>query len=284
MRAVVAGVDLSAMGRRVAERARMMAESADVPLHLLHVLEPVAEAMIEPSIARLMRDFQREEAEKLADWVKERAEVPVDLEVVKGSPSWELTARGKSAGLVVVGSSSIDAFSVGPVAKRVARKSNADTLVVRRQPRVPYRKIIAAVDFSEQSRVAVDRGLSLFPDAEITALYSMPSRFDAILVEAGLFKEELDASRDTRLGLAEERMEEYASAWDGSVRTLVVDGPPSQTIEEVVRRRGADLVVVGSRGASATRMVLLGTVAEGLVTQAPCDVLVARSKAPFRRP
>jgi nucleotide-binding universal stress UspA family protein len=31
-------------------------------------------------------------------------------------------------------------------------------------------------------------------------------------------------------------------------------------------------------------MVLLGTVAEGLVTQAPCDVLVARSKAAFRRP
>jgi len=43
-------------------------------------------------------------------------------------------------------------------------------------------------------------------------------------------------------------------------------------------------VIVASRGASATRMVLLGTVAEGLVTEAPCDVLVARSKAPFRRP
>lgn len=284
MRAVVAGVDLSTMGRRVAERARMMAESSRVPLHLLHVLEPVGEAMIEPSIARLMRQYQTDEAHKLAEWIKERAEVPVELEVVKGSPSWELTARGKTAGMVVVGSSSIDAFSVGPVAKRVARKTVADTLVVRRQPRVSYRKIVAAVDFSEQSRVAVNHGLALFPEAEITVLYSMPSRFDSILAEAGLFKEELEASRDSRLGLAEERMEEYVATWDGAVRTLVVDGPPSQTIEEVVRRRGADLVVVASRGASATRMVLLGTVAEGLVTQAPCDVLVARSRAPFRRP
>ena len=284
MRAVVAGVDLSTMGRRVADRARMMAESSGVPLHLLHVLEPVGEAMIEPSIARLMWEYQRAESRKLAEWVKERAEVPVELEVVKGSPSWELTARGKTASMVVVGSSSIDAFSVGPVAKRVARKTVVDTLVVRRQPRVPYRKIVAAVDFSEHSRVAVNRGLALFPEAEITVLYSMPSRFDSILVEAGLFKEELEASRDSRLGLAEERMEEYAATWDGAVRTLVVDGPPSQTIEEVVRRRGADLVVVASRGASATRMVLLGTVAEGLVTQAPCDVLVARSRAPFRRP
>ena len=272
------------MGRRVAERARMMAESSGAPLHLLHVLEPVGEAMIEPGIARLMREYQKEEAHKLAEWTRERAVVPVDLEVVKGSPSWELTARGKTASLVVVGSSSIDAFSVGPVAKRVARKTVADTLVVRRQPRVSYRKIIAAVDFSEQSRAAVNRGLSLFPEAEITVLYSMPSRFDAILGAAGLFKEELEASRAARLGMAEERMEEYAATWDGSVRTLVVDGPPTQTIEEIVRRRGADLVVVASRGASATRMVLLGTAAEGLVTQAPCDVLVARSKAPFRRP
>jgi nucleotide-binding universal stress UspA family protein len=284
LRAVVAGVDLTAMGRRVAERAGMMAKSSGVPLRLLHVLEPVAEAMIEPSLARLMREYQTTEATKLAAWTREKTGVEVELEVVKGSPSWELTARGKGAGLVVVGSSSINAFSVGPVAKRVARKTTTDTLLVRRQPRVPYRKVVAAVDFSEHSRMAVSRALSLFPEADTTALYSMPSRFDTMLASAGLFNEELEASRGTRLRMAEERMKEFTAAWDGDIRTLVVDGPPTETIEEVVRRRGADLVIVASRGASATRMVLLGTVAEGLVAEAPCDVLVARAKAPFRRP
>jgi len=284
LRAVVAGVDLSAMGRRVADRARIMAESSSAPLQLLHVLKPVGEAMIQPSLANLMWQHQTQEAEKLAEWTRQRSDVPVSLEVVKGSPSWELAVRGKTASVVVVGSSSIDAFSVGPVAKRVARKTVADTLVVRRQPRTSYRKIIAAVDFSEHSRAAVNTGLTLFPAAEITALYSMPSRFDPLLAGAGLFKEELEASRGARLGLAGERMEKFAAPWNGDIRTLVVDGPPTGTIEEVVRRRGADLVIVASRGASATRMVLLGTVAEGLVTEAPCDVLVARSKAPFRRP
>jgi nucleotide-binding universal stress UspA family protein len=79
-------------------------------------------------------------------------------------------------------------------------------------------------------------------------------------------------------------MEEFTAAWDGEIRALVVDGPPTETIDEVVRRRGADLVIAASRGASATRMVLLGAVAEGLVNRAPCDVLIARSKAPFHRP
>ncbi len=284
MRAIVAGVDLTAIGRRVADRAGMIAEAKGTDLHLVHVLEPVAEAMIDPGLSRIMRDHQKTAAEELAAWVGERTSANVSLEIVKGSPSWELASRAKTAELVVVGSSSVDAFAVGPVSRRVARKATADVLIVRRQPRVPYRRILAAVDFSEASRVAIDRAAELFPRAEITALYALPSRFDPILADAGLFKEELEASRVVRLEAANDRMTEFAQSWNGEVRTLVVDGPPTETIEEVVRRRNADLVAVGNRGASATRMVLLGTVAEGLVGRAPCDVLVARSKAAFRRP
>lgn len=272
------------MGRRVAERARIVAEEIGATLELVHVLEPVGEAMIEPGLARVMREHQQEHAEKLAAWCRERSSVEVTLDVTKGTPSWELTARAKNADLVVVGSSTIDAFTAGPVARRVARKAVSDVLVVRRQPRVPYRRIIAAVDFSEASRAAVDRSLRMFPDAEITVLYSLPSRFDSVLASAGLFQEELDASRGARLEAATDRMAEFAATLDEGVKTLVADGPPTETIDEVVRRRNSDLVVVGSRGATATRMVLLGTVAEGLVSQAPCDVLVARSHSSFRRP
>jgi nucleotide-binding universal stress UspA family protein len=284
LRAIVAGVDLTAIGRRVADRAGMIAEAVGADLHLVHVMEPVAEAMINPGLARLMRNHQKAAAEELAAWVAERTSAPVILEVVKGSPAWELASMAKKAQLVVVGSSSVDTFSVGPVSRRVARKSTTDVLVVRRQPRVPYRRILAAVDFSEASRVAIDRATELFPDADLTALYALPSRFDPILADAGLFTEELEASRGARLEAANDRMAEFAQSWDGALRTLIVDGPPTETIEEVVRRRNADLVVVGNRGASATRMVLLGTVAEGLVGEAPCDVLVARSQAAFRRP
>jgi nucleotide-binding universal stress UspA family protein len=281
---VVAGIDLSSMGRRVADRARIVAEAFELPLHLVHVLESVDEAMIERSHARLMRDHQHLEASKLRDWTAERSAVPVELEVVTGSPSWTLAHRAKTARMLVVGSSSIDNFSVGPVALRLAQMARADTLVVRRQPRVPYRKIIAAIDFSEQSRAAVRHALEQFPKAEVTALYSLPARFDPLLVDSGLFVEEVSVSRAQRLARAGERMAEFTRPWAGEVKSLVVDGPPISTIDETLRRRWADLVVVGARGATATRMVLLGTVAEGLVRSAPCDVLVARTPLQFRRP
>jgi nucleotide-binding universal stress UspA family protein len=282
--ALVAGIDLTAMGRRVADRARLVAEEAGRSLDLVHVLEPVGEAMIDPGLAKLLRDHQKFEAEKLRDWVSERSSIDVRLEVVKGSPAWELASRAKRSELVVLGSSTVDAFTAGPVALRVARMAVSDVLVVRRQPRVPYRRIIAAVDFSEASRMAVERALQIFPEADTTVLYSLPSRFDPMLAAAGLFQEEMDASRGARMEAAHDRMLEFAQTWDGNVRTMVTDGPPTETIDEAVRRRNADLIVVGSRGATATRMVLLGTVAEGLVDHAPCDVLIARSRASFRRP
>jgi nucleotide-binding universal stress UspA family protein len=283
-RTLVAGIDLTSMGRRVADRARIIAENGDSVVNLVHVLEPVGEAMIDPRLARLMRDHQTAEAHKTADWIAERTEVEVTLDVVKGSPAWELASRAKKADLILLGSSTVDAFTAGPTTRRVAHMASSDVLIVRRQPRVPYRRIIAAVDFSESSRVAVDHALTMSPDAEVTVLYSLPSRFDNLLMDAGLFREEMDASRGQRLEAARDRMLEFSQQWNGEVRTMVTDGPPAETIDEAVRRRGADLVVAGSRGATATRMVLLGNVAEGLVTHAPCDVLIARTPANFRRP
>lgn len=283
-RTLVAGIDLTAMGRRVADRARMLAEEGDCIVNLVHVLEPVAEAMIDPGLARLMRDHQTSEANEVANWLTDRTDVKVELDVVKGSPAWELASRAKKADLILLGSSTVDAFTAGPTTRRVAYMASSDVLVVRRQPRVPYRRIIAAVDFSEFSRVAVERALSMNPEAEVTVLYSLPSRFDSLLADAGLFQEEMDASRGSRLEAAKDRMLEFTQEWNSRVHTMVTDGPPAETIDESVRRRSADLVVVGSRGATATRMVLLGNVAEGLIGQAPCDVLIARAPANFRRP
>jgi nucleotide-binding universal stress UspA family protein len=226
VRAVVAGIDLTSMGRRVADRARIVAEGIDASLTWVHVLEPMTEAMIDPGLARLTREHQKAVAEKVAAWCRERTKIPVDLEIAKWSPSWELASRSKNAEMVVLGSSTVDAFTAGPVARRVARKATVDTLIVRRQPRVPYRRVVAAVDFSEASRLAVARAVSLFPGAAITALYSLPSRFDPVLAEAGLFEEELDASRAARLEAAKVRMAEFADSFADGIRTLIADGSP----------------------------------------------------------
>lgn len=266
------------------DRGRLLAEAFDSSLDLVHVLDPLGEAMIPPSLIRLVDEHRERAAHDTADWVKGRTEVPVDLHVIKGSPSWEMVRLSKQADITVIGSSSLDSDRIGPTAASVARNAAGDVLLVRRQPRVPYRKIVAAVDLSPASKQAVDKVLKRFPEAEVTVLFSLPTRLDPLLSEAGLFDEEVTVSRGQRLDEAGLRMEEFVENWPGRVRPQVVDGPPQETISEMVRRKGADLVAVGSRGAGATRMVLLGSVAESVASTAPCDVFVARVPSQFRRP
>lgn len=272
------------MGRRVADRARIVAESGGHDLEIVHVLESLHEAMIPASLGKMVDAYRRETLDKTVDWVRARTDVHVEKKVAKGSPSWELVRLAKQADLALVGSSSVDSGRVGPVAMAVTRMAASDVLVVRRQPRVPYRRVVAAVDFSEASKAAVGAVLRRFPGADVTAVFSLQARYDSLLAEAGMFNEEITASRSQRLEEAEMRMEEFVENWPGQVHSLVADGPPQETIDEMVRRRGADLVSVASRGAGATRMTLLGSVAEAVTTEAPCDVFVARVPSQFRRP
>jgi nucleotide-binding universal stress UspA family protein len=57
---------------------------------------------------------------------------------------------------------------------------------------------------------------------------------------------------------------------------LLVQGAPMQTIVETAGERGVDLIIMGTHGRTGLTHVLLGSVAEHVVRQAPCPVLVMR--------
>jgi nucleotide-binding universal stress UspA family protein len=280
---VLAAVDLTPLGRRVADRGRMIAEQLEIDLTLIHVIEPMSEAFIADEVADLLRRRRRQAAEEVAEWVRGRSSRPVSLVETKGAPVWEIGRASKSAELVVVGTSSVDHSRIGPVARRVAETAKGDVLVVRRQPRAAYTKVIVAVDLSEASARAVELASALAPGAKLVLVFALPTRFDAYMADAGMFPEEIESARRSRLVAAREALAGFADQWEG-VSHLVADGPPIETLEEVVRREGADLLVVASRGAGATRLTLLGTVAAALLDRAPCDVAVARVPGEFRRP
>lgn len=284
MPTVLAAIDLTPLGRRVADRARLVAEGAGGTVTLLHCIEPLTEAFVESGIADLIRGHRIRASEEVAEWCAERSSVEIDSNTVKGAASYEIVKASKGADLVVVGSSTVDNADVGPTAFRVAETARSDVLVVRRQPRVSYRRVVVGVDLSEGSAMAVEAALRWAPDSEVTIAYVLPTRFDSYMLDAGMFPEEVDRVRRIRLDEAGFRLEEFAERWPGRVRPYLTDGPAETLLEDVARRRNADLVVVGSRGAGATKIVLLGTVASSVLRDMPSDVLVARVPGDFRRP
>jgi nucleotide-binding universal stress UspA family protein len=61
-----------------------------------------------------------------------------------------------------------------------------------------------------------------------------------------------------------------------NLKTAVETGLPDEGLRHYVERTGTDLAVVGTHGRTGWRRAVLGSVAERLIANLPCDVLAVR--------
>jgi len=74
------------------------------------------------------------------------------------------------------------------------------------------------------------------------------------------------------------KVKEIAKTAKVAVETKIVENQPStaHAITEIAEREGCDLIVMGTKGRTGIKKILLGSVASGVVTYASCPVLVVR--------
>jgi nucleotide-binding universal stress UspA family protein len=63
------------------------------------------------------------------------------------------------------------------------------------------------------------------------------------------------------------------------VESLVMEGDPVEMILRAARETHSDLIVMGTHGRTALARLLLGSVAESVLRQAPCPVLTVKPTA-----
>ncbi len=73
-------------------------------------------------------------------------------------------------------------------------------------------------------------------------------------------------------------IQEYFPSSEINVSCLVKSGTSDQVIIETAQEWNADLIVVGSHGRGFWGRVMIGSVSDSLVHNAPCSVLVVRKK------
>jgi nucleotide-binding universal stress UspA family protein len=140
------------------------------------------------------------------------------------------------------------------------------------------KRIVIAYDGSDGGREALEQGLQLARSARAfaTVVYvrhaPLPIVGDPFYGRA--LSKELHRGRDV---LTEARL--YAAAYAIVPETDLLEGDPAEQILELARARGADLIVVGSRGRGAIAEALLGSVSQAIVHDADRPVLVARRRA-----
>ncbi|MGI9470974.1 MAG: universal stress protein [Rubripirellula sp.] len=90
---------------------------------------------------------------------------------------------------------------------------------------------------------------------------------------------EISDSLDQERHSATEAFERIEKMFDGanaSVRHVIREGHRGQSIVDVANEESVDLAVVGARGRSAVRRLLLGSTSDFVATHAECSVLIVR--------
>lgn len=142
-----------------------------------------------------------------------------------------------------------------------------------------FRSILVPTDFSEHANAALDRALALARASSgvVHLLHAYEIPLGTIPPYGVAIPESVLAGlRDA----AARRLEKAAARVEAAgvrCERHLVQSSPSMAIGESARSLDADLVVMGTRGNTGLKHVLLGSVAERTVRTAPCPVLTLQT-------
>ncbi len=144
-----------------------------------------------------------------------------------------------------------------------------------------FEKILVPIDFSEHSTAALETAVELArvfgSKLHLLHCYQIqPGGVSpyGIAVPSSYFAEIRDAAARQLAEWQEERVPA-----DIPVEISTMSEVPSQAIVITAKEIGADLVVMGTRGLSGFKHVMLGSVAERTVRLAPCPVMTVHAPA-----
>lgn len=278
---VLFATDFSASARTAADHAVLLAQRHEAVLHVLHVA-PLSRG----------KYSMKEGDDRLAGSIDVPAALPVTQTQKRSHSAADGIreyAEAQQIDLVVLGTrgqSGLRRLAMGSVAEAVVRQAACPVLTVRAREEAgepgdaPHQiqRILAPVDFSDTSRRA------LLYARELAALYE--AHVDLLHISA-----HADFHRGSGADVVYETPEEPVSrrerekarlasmAKGGKLEAKVhaVYGYPHGGILDFAEERGTDLIVIGTHGRSGMERVLLGSVAERVIRQAPCPVFTVKS-------
>jgi universal stress protein A len=144
-----------------------------------------------------------------------------------------------------------------------------------------WKRFCCAIDFSEPSRLAMQDAAELTRrfDGQLELLHVHPPSAPAVAIEPvpappDVVQAAVHELRDTMAPWEEEA----ARIARRPVRSTLSPGSPADEIVRFARERAMDVVVLGTHGRQGLERLLLGSVAERVVREAPCPVIVTRGR------
>ena len=184
------------------------------------------------------------------------------------------TAAEEQCDLIVLGSRGLSGFKrlmLGSISNAVAAKAQCPILVIKQPPPDPllWRRVLVATGGSPWSDAAVDHALELASaqQLEVCLLYvdrRRPRRTDSLF--------SLTSDGKNILALAETR----AAAAGVSYETKLAQGDVVTTILNTATEQQCDVIVLGSRGLTGFKRLMLGSTSNAVAATAPVPVLIVK--------
>lgn len=286
MRSILLATDIAGETDRAFERAVKLSLSLTTTLHILHVCQPSPP----DSKAKVGNPPNKDVKDRLDSYLasnKELTSVEYTVTVKENrEPFVEITKLADEvyAELIVMGMHGKSKFRdkfVGTTIEKVIRKGTLPVLMVKDKPLGEYNNILVGTDFSVGSSQALHFALKLAPKGTLNLVhfYNIPDTYigDKISQYAG------DVIQTSEKSKLEKFVNDHSA---DLIKTASVQPDfhyrlaQGETYNGLLREAAdvnAELISIGAHSRPRLMPYKLGGTAHDILTNPPCDVLVANS-------
>ncbi len=290
---ILCPVDLSDVSRHAIEHAAVLARWYQARITALHVRNPVVIpsadfTAVGPVRFPLTEDEIEEARAQVVACLEPARGLDTDVIVEHGQPVDRILERATAlpADLIVIGTHGAGGFQhlvLGSITEKVLRKATCPVLTVpphaRATSKLPFKRILCPVDFSDSSLASLDFAFSLAQesDAELTVFHA----FEWLLEGEPLTNRPINVP-EYRLELETDLTSRLHALVPDSVRmwcrpvTRVTHGKAYREILGIATEDSSDLIVMGVHGRNALDLMLFGSTTNQVVRRATCPVLTLR--------
>jgi nucleotide-binding universal stress UspA family protein len=267
--------DLSARCDRAMDRAVRIAKSRGVALIALNVIDtPWLTKLTQPAWRSLQQEHIAQAQKRLRADLS-HASVDLHVRVETGNPVEviEQIINEYQCKLIVAGTArdeTLGRILVGNTVERLARRTTTPLLVVRARPFGPYTRTVVATDFSEGSRQALLAAMGLCGEAPPTLYHAFDQVAGIYQLDEPTVAEEIQALKKT----AAEFVRATLGQNSVTLPFVIEHGIAEHLLPAYVESHDIELVAMGTQGATGLVRTAMGSVAEILLTNLQCDVLV----------
>lgn len=277
---ILCATDLLSKTDAAIGRAGILSDHLGADLTLLHVVVPGESQMaLEQTLQHASYEMQSRARPPL--WRAERSPSVAVHTGIAASIILDAAARS-DVRLLVLGPHRRrplhDALE-GTIAEKALAARSCPVLVVRNEARDPYRRVLLALDASDASASALRaaESLVLTPEMSATVVHAHRPPYEGMLYSADVAPETVGRYAENWKRDANQAVRELLNleSDDASRYAIHIEQKPAAPgILQAIEHFSPDLLVMGTRGGGRLRRALVGSVANRVLHETDCDVLI----------